>query len=52
MSSPEPEDERGYCGLCYRNLNDDEYDYRFDEPVCLTCGKNIPDVEDGENNEV
>ena len=34
------EDERGYCSDCFTNLNDDEYDYRYDYPLCMKCGEN------------
>jgi len=29
-----------YCGICLVNYDDDGFDYRFDEPVCLTCATN------------
>jgi hypothetical protein len=27
-----------YCGICLVNYDDDNFDYRFDDPVCLACG--------------
>jgi len=31
--------EKTYCGICLVNYDDDGFDYRFDEPVCLKCSE-------------
>ena len=43
MYEDEDEDERGYCSDCFTNLDDDEYDYRYEYPLCLKCGANHED---------
>jgi hypothetical protein len=30
-----------YCEICLRNLPDEQFDYQFDKPVCLTCSNTI-----------
>jgi hypothetical protein len=49
LDSQEQTDERGYCYFCSTNLDDDQYDYRFDLPVCIPCGEKIDQVADGLN---
>ena len=29
--------EKTYCENCLENLDDDEFDYRYDFPICLDC---------------
>jgi hydrogenase maturation factor HypF (carbamoyltransferase family) len=29
--------EKTYCESCLENLDDDEFDYRYDFPICLDC---------------
>jgi hydrogenase maturation factor HypF (carbamoyltransferase family) len=44
--------ELTYCEKCLRNLTDEQFDYRFDYPVCSKCVdelKLIPDTTEGGN---
>lgn len=34
-------DELTYCEVCLENLDDEQFDYRFDTPICLKCGLHI-----------
>lgn len=31
-----------YCEKCLKNYDDDGFDYRFDQPICLDCGSEYP----------
>lgn len=33
----QPLEEQLYCIQCDTNYDDDEFDYRFDEPICFDC---------------
>ncbi len=35
-----------YCEECLGNFEDEKFDYRFDRPICLECGEDLPDPED------
>ena len=40
-----------YCEECSMNTNEDNFDYRFDRPICLECVYTLqltPDLEEGE----
>ena len=40
------EDTRTYCEECYKNFDDDGFDYRFDRPVCHECATDLPEPEE------
>lgn len=42
------EDERTYCQKCNNNYGYDEFDYRFDYPVCHKCVRKNQLTPEGE----